>query len=251
MDCDQTNQFIESYLDGELTLSDHRDFEAHITDCNECSTTLEAMRALQTNIRESVYQQAPTSLKHSIQNKLRDYTGEETSKTGWIQWAGIASGFMSFGAVSTWVFLTFLVTSPLQTEFSNNIISAHVRSLMADHATDVISTDRHTVKPWFNGRVDFSPPVKDLDKQGFKLIGGRLDYLDNKAATALIYKRRAHIINLFIFKSKQTNDKQSPVLLQRDGYNLIHWKNSGLEFWGISDLNKKELRHFADLSATF
>ena len=118
---------------------------------------------------------------------------------------------------------------------------------MVDHATDVKTSDRHTVKPWFNGRVDFAPPVKDLSADGFELLGGRLDYLQGKTVSALVYKRRAHIINAFIFKSDNATTTSTPKLMQRHGYNLVHWKKDGLNFWLISDLNKKEIALLAEL----
>jgi len=251
VDCDHINKLIESYLDAELTLSDRRDFETHVTDCGDCSAQLEAMRALQNNIQNMHYHTAPCTLKQTIKNQLRDYTGEDTSRISWLKWSAMATGFVSVGALSSWLVLAYIMVSPLQTRFTDDIISAHVRSLMVDHVTDVESTDRHTVKPWFNGRVDFSPPVKDLKEQDFRLIGGRLDYINNTAATALVYQRRAHIINLFIYKYSPSQHSHKPQLLQRNGYNVIYWSRNGLNYCSISDLNKKELTEFSQLMATF
>jgi anti-sigma factor RsiW len=123
--------------------------------------------------------------------------------------------------------------------------SAHVRSLMANHLTDITSTDQHTVKPWFNGKLDFSPPVEDLSPQGFPLIGGRLDYLDGHPVAALVYQRNKHDINLFIWPS--TTGDEGLGFSTYNGYNVYHWTQSGMAYWAVSDLNPDELKGFVEL----
>jgi anti-sigma factor RsiW len=127
---------------------------------------------------------------------------------------------------------------------TREVVSSHVRSLMANHLLDVVSTDQHTVKPWFNGKLDFSPPVKNLAAQEFPLIGGRLEYLDGHSAAALVFQRHKHVINLFIWPVNGMDSK--PVLLTPiQGYNVIRWSEAEMVFWGVSDLNDKELMEFA------
>ena len=126
-----------------------------------------------------------------------------------------------------------------------DVLSAHVRSLQADHLTDVQTSDQHTVKPWFNGKLDISPPVVDLTAQGFRLIGGRLDYVDGKVAASIVYLRRTHVINLFVAQAVGSeNQKEKLQTLQ--GFNIERWTARGLDFFAISDLNAEELREFVD-----
>ena len=248
MNCDQLNKQLEPYLDGELTLSDRHDIDTHLSECKSCTHKIDAFRTLQQQVRDTNYQKIPSGLRNNIQNKLRDATGEESTQSQLLSWLGLGTGSLATGSIITWALITFVFISPLHTQKADAVIASHISSLMVDHATDVKSSDRHTVKPWFNGRVDFSPPVKDLSSHGFKLIGGRLDYIQDQTVAAMVYQRRAHIINAFVFKDNNSTVTTEPTSMQRHGFNLVYWKQSGLNYWLVSDLNQKELNQLAYLT---
>ena len=151
------------------------------------------------------------------------------------------------GRLAAIVLAAFLLLRPSASSedlFAKEIVSAHVRSMMTDnHLTDVISTDQHTVKPWFEGKLDFAPLVVDLASRGFTLKGGRLDYIGNRPVAALVYQRRQHAINLFIFPSDESETGNK--MLARQGFNLVHWDKGGMAFWAVSDMNLAELQEFA------
>ena len=134
--------------------------------------------------------------------------------------------------------------APVDEHVLQDVIAGHVRSLMANHLTDVLSADQHTVKPWFEGHVDFAPPVPDLTAQGFPLVGGRLDYLDNRPVAALVYKRQQHVINLFVWPAP-SGEARPESTMTRHGYHLVQWTTAGMTYWAISTLNAQEMETFA------
>jgi anti-sigma factor RsiW len=150
--------------------------------------------------------------------------------------------FVLVGGSLAWL----LSRRPAEELVAREVVSSHVRSLMANHLVDVASSNQHTVKPWFNGQVNFSPAVKNLDGKGFSLVGGRLDYVNDRTVAALVYKRREHVINVFIWPSTTAGDS-APQSTQRQTFRLIHWKDAGLTYWVVSDLNEAELQEFVEL----
>jgi anti-sigma factor RsiW len=157
-------------------------------------------------------------------------------------WLGMAAAII-LAAIIASSFLPRL-RQPAPDQFlATQLIASHVRSLMANHLTDVASSDQHTVKPWLDTKLDFAPPVVDLSGEGFPLIGGRLDYLDNRAVAALVYGRRKHFINLFVWPAASTESK-TPKTITREGYQLLHWADSDFNYWAVSDVNADDLQTF-------
>jgi anti-sigma factor RsiW len=244
----ETQDLIHAYVDGELDLVRSLEVEKHIQNCQVCSRDYKNFQTLRSVVGTgSLYFKSPANLQRRIQSAVRKETRVET-RPPVLSWRWLSVGAsLAFAAIIILTFVPALTRHPADDLLAQEIISGHVRSLMADHLTDVSSSDQHTVKPWFNGKVDFSPPVKDLADSGFPLVGGRLDYVENRPVAALVYKRRQHFINLFIWPSTHDSVAGKKTVM-RQGYNLIHWTKSGMTYWAVSDLNSSELQEFVRLA---
>src|SRR5439155_24852604 len=162
-------------------------------------------------------------------------------ETSW-NWLALAAAII-FAAIIALTLVPLLQRPGADQFLATQLIASHVRSLMASHLTDVASSDQHTVKPWLDTKLDFAPPVVDLSSEGFPLIGGRLDYLDNRPAAVLIYQRRKHFINLFVWPA-ESNATRSTKAISRQGYQLLHWVDSDFNYWAVSDVNANDLQTF-------
>ncbi len=247
MKCGELEELIHGYLDGEFDLSRSLQIEQHIKSCPDCARTYADHLSLRSAIaRSSLYFEAPRNLQLRVRSSVRQAGRAEAPSRKFVwEWKLL---WIPLGAIATVIFvlLTFLSRPAPENLIAQQTLSAHLRSLLPGHLVDVPSSDQHTVKPWFNGRLDFSPPVKDLATQGFPLVGGRLDYVGNHPVAAVVYQRRKHLINLFIWPSTRSADGSEKSLVE-NGYNLIRWTQSGMTCWAVSDLNLNELWQFVEL----
>lgn len=245
MSCQDAQSLMNGYVDGELELTGSLEIERHMQDCQDCARAYQSHRAMRSAMADgSFYYAAPANLQKHVKAAVRK-ANKDQSRPGRLSWRWVVAGAaLAMIAIVLWTVVSLQHGPPADDLLAQEIVSCHVRSLMASHLTDVPSSDQHTVKPWFSGKLDFSPPVADLTQHGFSLIGGRLDYIGNRPAAALVYQHRQHLINLFVWQSTDGSDDRNKVLV-RQGYNLIHWKKSGLVYWAVSDLNNGELQEFA------
>lgn len=237
-------ELLHAYVDGELDLANTRATERHLESCADCRGTERALRELRRAVTsEAVAYRAPAHLRRNIRAALRREA--KSTRRPLSPWLMFATG----GAFATIIFgfVIFQTTRTARTDtLVNQVVSNHVRSLLAAQLVDVVSSDQHTVKPWFDDKIDFAPDVRDLSANGFPLVGGRLDYLDGKTVVALVYQRNKHPINLFITPARSTRTT-SPSTITRRGYNILSWTNKGMSHWAVSDLNQAELSEFAEL----
>ena len=243
MSCVEPRPFVDAYLDGELDLAAALALEQHLAQCDVCSEACAAGRRLRSAIgADAMYFRAPAELRDT----LAAAAGIRPQRTG-RRIPGWLTAAMPLAAAAV---LILAVLTPMRPErdapLVDEVVSGHVRSLMADHLTDVASTDRHTVKPWFEGKLDFAPSVVDLADHGFPLVGGRLDYLGKRPVAALVYARQRHFINLFSWP--EAGAEIAPQSDSSHGFQVVHWRERGMSHWAISDLNGAELGEFASLA---
>jgi anti-sigma factor RsiW len=246
MNCKDAQRLMHAYADKELELFKNLEMEEHLQSCPACARILANTLALRSALKtETLYHKPNIPLQNRIHAALKkEDKAEQKPRT--LPWAWLNAGAaLAFAIVLTWTIVPLLSNRSADDMIVQEIVSSHVRSLLASHLTDVASSDQHTVKPWFSGKLDFSPPVETFVQQGFPLIGGRLDYLENKTVAALVYQHRKHYINLFVWPADTATS--TPKELSRQGYQIIHWTQSGMHFWAVSELNHDELRQFVGL----
>ena len=247
MSCEETPDLIHGYLDGELDIVKSMEVEKHLQDCNTCTQSHQAMRSVRSAAGQSgVRFDPPVDLEKRLRSALRR-ENETERKSFVVRWRWLVAVTSLVVVIGLGWGIAQMWTRRSESDLlAQEIVSSHVRSLMADHLIDVPSSDQHTVKPWFDGKLDFSPPVKDLSQHGFSLSGGRLDYIDHRPVAAVVYQRRQHLINVFIWPSTDAvamNERTSA----SQGYNVIRWSNGGMAYWAVSDLNLDELQQFVQL----
>jgi anti-sigma factor RsiW len=241
MTCDEAEILVHALIDGELDAGHAREVEEHIAGCPRCAALLSEYREMRKAIADAdlVYK-APPELRRRIEASLPQPRVQSRRS--------VLRGFAMGSAVSA-IAATGIVALVLRNDdeqrILSEVVSAHLRSLQAGHLTDVISTDQHTVKPWFNGKLDVAPPVIDLTAQGFTLIGGRLDYVDTRPIGAVVYRRRSHVINLFVAQTANTEGRAAKTETLQ-GFNIRRWSDRGLNYWAVSDIGADELAEFSE-----
>jgi anti-sigma factor RsiW len=249
MTCAETEILLHALLDDELDAGNARDVEGHLADCPRCAAQLDAYRAMRHAMSApQLRYAAPMSLRRRIEAALPSaplrvpVTPRAPSR--WSMLKGFAMGTALSTAIAASLVIGIIGTDQDQ-HVLGDVVSAHVRSLQGDHLTDVQTSDQHTVKPWFNGKLDIAPPVVDLTAKGFMLLGGRLDYIDGQAVASIVYRRRKHVINLFVTQGA-ASESHAAQLQTMQGYNIRRWTAQGLEFFAISDINGEELQEFVE-----
>jgi anti-sigma factor RsiW len=250
--CPEWSDMLHGFVDGELDSVHSAQFEAHLAGCASCSAALARVTAMRKVIGgNGVKWRAPEEVRFRVLSSLSLETAatvdpEKAAAAENGIWPRIFAFIRQWSLVPSLAALTaslfLFVNLPRGIDIQDQIVASHVRSLLADHLADVQTSDRHTVKPWFNGKIDFSPPVIDLAAQGFPLIGGRVDYVGGRVVAALIYRLRGHVINLFIWPG--TSTAPAPGSAEREGYNISRWSSGGLVFWAITDASAEDLAAF-------
>src|SRR5574340_1805383 len=259
-------ELLDAYFDRELDLVHSLDIERHLEGCLDCQATLDRRQSVRQALGHgSLYFKAPATLEPQLRARLSEVAGvrrteqpavkrspgAESSRSAaraalgplWTRWIPLAAAT----ALALVAYFVVRVETPRRPSpeqlLAEDVVASHIRSLMPNHLTDVASTDQHTVKPWFDGRLDFSPPVVDLASEGFPPVGGRLDYLAGRPVAALVYQRRKHLINVFTWPAGPSASDSGPPAkaLTRQGYNVYHWTKSRMSYWAVSDLNAEEL----------
>jgi anti-sigma factor RsiW len=215
--------------------------EIHVASCARCTAALAAYRQMSRAVAGAgLRYKAPAALRQRIEAALPQ--PRMTSRRDMLKGFAMGSALSALAATGL---VAVVLRADDEQRILSDVVSAHLRSLQAGHLTDVVSSDQHTVKPWFNGRLDVAPPVIDLAAQGFTLVGGRLDYVDTRAIGAVIYRRRQHVINLFVAQTA-TTEHRPPRTETVQGFNVRRWEDGGLSYWAVSDIGADELTVFVD-----
>lgn len=249
--CDEMHLLIQADVDGELGPAEAARVRAHLDRCADCEAVQQGLLSLSERVRRDVaYRPAPEALIAAVRSRVAAAavspemapvtTPAPRRRPGWI--APFGGGF----ALAACLALAVVLPGGGGRGLPDAVVAGHIRALQPGHLMDVVSTDQHTVKPWFDGRLDFAPPVKDLKGGGFPLVGGRLDYVAGRPVAALVYQRRQHVIDLFVWPDGG-HVGRGPADSRRDGYNVLRWSWDGMAFWAVSDLSPQELADFVRL----
>jgi len=242
MDCPTCEAMVDAYVDGELTASESADFERALEACPDCRRRLEAARAMSGLLRELPAEPAPDLLRARIERELRTIAGAARPRLpgAGLRWGAMAASLIVAVSIG-WLGGSLVGQGGRQTD---ELVAGYIRVAMSEHGVDVASSDRHTVKPWFAGRIDYAPPVHDLTREGFPLVGGRLDVVDGRKVAVLVYRHNQHRIALTLWPSASSGNSAATVR-QRDGFALADWRHDGFEMRAVADLSPADMKAFA------
>lgn len=243
MDHQKFMELLPAYLDQELGVADLLALEQHLDSCAACKSEFSAQRSMRESLKSHApYFSAPGHLAQRITMSLPRHRPDSPKPAVWsLNWMNAGAVLVTVLALG-WSGVLYLNQPSSQDRLVEELVSSHVRSLQVDHLSDVVSSDRHTVKPWFNGKLDFSPPVFDLASSGFPLVGGRLDYLNGRTVAVLVYRHNQHPINVYVWPNKA--GATGLRIQERRGFHLVRWTADGMEYWAVSDLATNELESF-------
>jgi anti-sigma factor RsiW len=239
VDCHDARRMLEAFADNELAATEAASVRDHVTGCVTCARRLTQLERVGELVRRIPYYVAPDAVRVRVAS-----TRKESWQAGsFLRWTAAAILVVSVigSGMLVWSLNSSRTAAATRT-IADAVVDNHVRALAGEHLFDVASSDQHTVKPWFQGKLDFSPPVTDLAATGFPLVGGRLEYVAGRPAAALIYRRRQHTINLFIWPT--SDDARSTVARSIRGFQIRHWTRGGMSFWAVSDVNDSDLATF-------
>jgi anti-sigma factor RsiW len=255
MDCTEIRSRLHPYLDRELDLESSLAIERHLAACPACQAIFARQAALQSGVRaHAQYHRAPPAMANRIRAMINTQAAGAPAAPArrWPrlrQWLPLGAA-VAAAAIVSWTAAIQYASVSADERIAEQVITGHARSMVTAHLVDVPSSDRHTVKPWLSGKLDFSPTVVDLTDAGFPLAGGRLDYLDNRPVAVLVYRYRQHVIDLFIWPEQDGRGDASSKLVSSKGYNVLRWREGGMAFWAISDVDAGEMKAFAKAYAT-
>ena len=251
-ECDKV-LLVQAELDGELDAAEAAALGAHRAGCPICQAAAAELAQARALFDPGLYQAMPDDVRGRVMAQLaaaqRPRRAADSPRAAspffawWHRWWSSAAGF-GLGAACA-AALAVLVVVPQAQDLAEQTVAGHIRALQPGHLEDVPSSDQHTVKPWFDGRIDFAPPVKDLAAQRFPLRGGRLDYVGGRPVAALVYQRDKHVIDLFVWPAGE-GAARSVTTTERQGYNVVNWAQDGMNLWAVSDLEAGQLREFAE-----
>jgi len=248
MQCAECTELLSAYIDDELMRDEEQAVRDHLAACVDCTREEQTLAVTSRRIKDSFMRHStPDVLKARIRNALAQpdaFSPPAPPARVRPRWPALAAAGIIVAIASSALTATLVRRSSARSTLAAAVTDSHIRSLMPGHLTDVASTNQHQVKPWFNGRVDLSPAVPNLDREGFPLAGGRVDYIDGRTVPVMTYMRREHVINVY---ARPADGRSSSANESRNGFHLIEWQSGGLDYWAVSDLNSAELEQFIAL----